>query len=49
MKVLMVGSLLDDERLQYREALEGFDVYPPPYPAADLLQKVKEVLSEARV
>ena len=49
MKVLMVGGLLNDERLQYREALEGFDVYPPPYPAADLLQKVKDVLREVRV
>jgi CheY-like chemotaxis protein len=48
-RVLMVGGLLDDARLRYREALEGFDVYPPPYPAADLLQKVKEVLSKPRV
>jgi DNA-binding NtrC family response regulator len=49
MKVLMVGGLLDDERLQYREALQGFEVFPKPYTAADLLNKVKEVLSKPLV
>jgi CheY-like chemotaxis protein len=48
MKVLIVGGLLDDERLQYREGLQGFEVFPKPYPAADLLHKVKEVLSKPR-
>jgi CheY-like chemotaxis protein len=48
MRVLMVGGLVDDARLQHREALEGFDVYPKPYTAADLLQKVKDVLSKPR-
>ena len=48
MRVLMVGGLLDDARLQYREALAGFEVYPKPYTAADLLQKVKDVLSKLR-
>ena len=48
MRVLMVGGLLDDARLQYREALAGFEVYPKPYTAADLLQKVKDVLSKPR-
>ena len=28
MRVLIVGGLLDDERLQYREALQGFEVFP---------------------
>lgn len=46
MRVLMVGGLLDDERLQHREALEGFEVFPKPYAAAELLQKVKDVLSK---
>jgi CheY-like chemotaxis protein len=44
LRVLMVGGLLADERLYYREELEGFEVFPKPYPAADLLQKIKEVL-----
>ena len=46
MRVLMVGGLLDDKRLQYRAELQGFEVFPKPYSAADLLQKVKEVLSK---
>ena len=48
MRVLIVGGLLDDERLQHREALQGFEVFPKPYAAAELLQKVKEVLSKPR-
>ena len=48
MKVLMVGGLLDDERLQYREAREGFEVFPKPYAASELLQKVKDVLNKPR-
>jgi DNA-binding NtrC family response regulator len=48
MKVLMVGGLLADDRLFHREALEGFEVFPTPYPASALLQKVKEVLSKPR-
>jgi CheY-like chemotaxis protein len=48
MRVLIVGGLLDDERLQYREALQGFDVFPKPYTAAELLQKVKDVLNKPR-
>ena len=44
MKVLIVGGLLADDRLYNREALEGFEVFPKPYPASDLLQKVDEVL-----
>jgi DNA-binding NtrC family response regulator len=48
MKVLMVGGLLADDRLFNREALEGFEIFPTPYPATELLQKVKEVLSTPR-
>jgi hypothetical protein len=39
-----VGGLLDDDRLKNRELLEGFESFPEPFRAADLLQKVKEVL-----
>ena len=48
MRVLILGGLLDDERLQNREALQGFEVFPKPYTAAELLQKVKDVLSKPR-
>jgi hypothetical protein len=44
----MVGGLLDDERLRYRSELQGIEVFPKPYSAADLLQKVKDVLSKPR-
>jgi CheY-like chemotaxis protein len=42
--VLIVGGLLDDDRLENREMLQGFEVFPKPFKAADLLEKVKEVL-----
>jgi CheY-like chemotaxis protein len=48
MKVLILGGLLDDERLQYREALQGFEVYPKPYTAAALIQEVRRVLGKPR-
>ena len=48
MIVLILGGLLDDERLQSREALQGFDVFPKPYAPAKLIQEVKDVLSKPR-
>jgi hypothetical protein len=48
MRVLMLGGLLDDERLRNREALQGFEVFPRPYTATALLHKVKDVLSMPR-
>ena len=44
--VLMVGGILDDDRLENRELLEGFEVFPTPFTAAELLDKVKEVLAK---
>lgn len=46
MKVLILGGLLDDERLQYRAALQGFSVFPKPYTVAELLQTVKDALNK---
>jgi len=48
MRVLMLGGLLDDDRLRHRAALQEFDVFPKPYTAAELLQKVTDVLSKPR-
>jgi CheY-like chemotaxis protein len=48
MKVLIVGGLLQDDRLELRESLAGFEVFPPPYHRADLLEKVKQVLQKTR-
>jgi DNA-binding response OmpR family regulator len=45
MHVLMVGGLLADDRLQHRAALEGFEVFPKPYSAAELIEKVRSVLA----
>ena len=48
LRVLMVSGLIDDDRVQYRMALEGFEVFPKPFTAADLLEKVKDVLQKPR-
>jgi DNA-binding response OmpR family regulator len=48
MRVLMLGGLLDDDRLRYPEALQGFDTFPKPYTRAELLEKVKGVLVTPR-
>jgi two-component system, cell cycle response regulator CpdR len=44
LRVLMVGGLIDDDRLQYRMALEEIEVFPKPFTVAELLEKVKDVL-----
>lgn len=46
MRVLMMGGLLEDDRLQHRLTLEGFEVFPKPFPAAQLVEKVKEMLAK---
>jgi DNA-binding NtrC family response regulator len=43
--VLLVGGLLDDPGLMNREELRHFEIFPRPYKAAELLEKVKEVLT----
>jgi DNA-binding response OmpR family regulator len=49
LRVLMVSGLIDDDRVLYRMALEGFEVFPKPFTSAALLEKVKEVLLEVPV
>ena len=44
MGILIVAGLLDDDRLQYRADLERFEIFPPPYTAAQLVEKVEEIL-----
>jgi DNA-binding NtrC family response regulator len=48
MAVLLVAGLLDDDRLEYREDLEGFETFPRPFTAAQLIAKVEEVLKMAQ-
>lgn len=45
MRVLIVGGLLADKRLEHREEIAGFEVFPKPYNAAQLIEKVKSVLA----
>ena len=44
--VLMVAGIIDDERLEYRLELEGFEAFPKPYSGAELLGKVKGMLGK---
>jgi DNA-binding NtrC family response regulator len=48
MGVLIVGGLLDDDRLTHRAELERFEIFPRPFAAAELVEKVKEVLKWVR-
>lgn len=44
--VLLVGGLLDDPSLEDRENLRGFEVFPKPFTATELLDKVRDVLDK---
>jgi CheY-like chemotaxis protein len=46
--VLMIGGLIDDDRLRYRMAVGVVEVFPKPYTASALIEKVREVLDESR-
>ncbi len=48
MAVLIVGGLLDDERLLRREAVQGFDIFPQPFTADELLLKVREAIAHGK-
>jgi CheY-like chemotaxis protein len=48
MEILVVAGLLDDKRLQHRADLEGFEIFPPPFTAAQLIGKVEEGLKAAQ-
>jgi CheY-like chemotaxis protein len=45
LRVLMVSGFLDDDRLQYREALHAIEVFPKPFTAAEFTQKVAGILA----
>lgn len=47
--VLIVGGLLADDRLQYRESIGNIDVFPKPYSVEEFLDKVREVLEKRPV
>jgi DNA-binding response OmpR family regulator len=47
--VLIVGGMLQDAGLEAREEAQGFEVFPKPFTAAELLEKVNEVLANSRL
>lgn len=48
MRLLMVAGLIADDRLQYRAELERIDIFPRPFSAHELVDKVRAVMSEER-
>jgi DNA-binding response OmpR family regulator len=44
MRVLILGGFLDDARLEFRESLAGFEIYPKAYSGAELVERIEEVL-----
>jgi DNA-binding NtrC family response regulator len=42
--VLIVAGFMDDERIRVQSAIEHYHVFPKPFAASELLDKVKEVL-----
>lgn len=42
--VLIVGGIVDDPELEIRESVNGFAIFPKPYKAAELLDKVRDVI-----
>jgi DNA-binding response OmpR family regulator len=45
LRVLMVAGLPDDDRIDIRAVIENFSTFPKRFTAAELAQKVKEVLA----
>jgi DNA-binding NtrC family response regulator len=45
LRVLMVGGLIDDARLSYRDLIQNIHVFPKPFSAEQLLQAVQEALT----
>jgi len=46
MRILMASGLVDDDRINFRESVHGIEVFPKPFTAVDLLEKVREVLAK---
>lgn len=45
LRVLMVGGLIDDARLSYRDLIQNIHVFPKPFRAEQLLQAVRDALT----
>ena len=44
MAVLLVAGFLDDDRIRNSAVLERYEIFPPPFTAAQLVEKVREIL-----
>jgi DNA-binding NtrC family response regulator len=49
MRILMLAGFLADDRLRYRAELERVEIFPQPFTGAQLLDKVKRILSEPKI
>jgi DNA-binding NtrC family response regulator len=45
-RVLMVSGVPDEEAIRESSKLDGFDVFPKPFKAGDLIAKVQQVLQD---
>jgi DNA-binding NtrC family response regulator len=48
MAVLVVAGLLNDDRIRLPADLEEFEIFPPPFTARQLLEKVEKTLRATR-
>jgi len=48
LRVLMVGGIIDDDRLTFRMEIERFEIFPTPFTKAELVERVEEVLDRVR-
>jgi len=46
--VLIVSGFMDDERVRARNSIQDFHIFPTPFSRAELLDKVKDVLTAVR-
>jgi len=44
MSILELAGLPADDRIQIRAELEKFEIFPPPFPVAGLVEKVAQIL-----
>jgi DNA-binding response OmpR family regulator len=46
MSILELAGLPADDRIQIRAELEKFEIFPPPFPVAQLVEKVAAMLQQ---
>jgi DNA-binding response OmpR family regulator len=46
MAILIVAGLPADDRIEIRAELENFEIFPAPFPVAQLVEKVEAILKQ---